>query len=195
MAWLTIPALMGPISGPPLGGFLTTYLSWHWIFWINVPIGIAGIFLVTCYLDDVEGRTERPIDGVGLVLSGLTFAGIMFGLSVLSLPAIPTWAGYLGVVVGLVSGLLYLRHARRTEFPILDPKMFQLPLFRQAIIGGSLFRIGIGAFPFLMPLMLQLTFGLTPFESGMTTFIAAFGAILSSSGPSGSTLRRGSPAR
>ncbi len=182
MAWLTIPALMGPISGPPLGGFLTTYLSWHWIFWINVPIGIAGIFLVTRFLDDVEGRTERPIDGVGLVLSGLTFAGIMFGLSVLSLPAIPTWAGYLGVVVGLVSGLLYLRHARRTEFPILDPKMFQLPLFRQAIIGGSLFRIGIGAFPFLMPLMLQLTFGLTPFESGMTTFIAAFGAILSKFG-------------
>lgn len=182
MAWLTIPALIGPISGPPLGGFLTTYLSWHWIFWINVPIGIAGVFLVTRYLDDVEIRTDRPMDGLGLVLSGLTFSGIMFGLSVLSLPAIPTWAGYLAVVVGLTSGLLYLRHARRTAHPILDPKMFQLPLFRQAIIGGSLFRIGIGAFPFLMPLMLQLTFGLTPFESGLTTFVAAIGAILSKFG-------------
>jgi EmrB/QacA subfamily drug resistance transporter len=182
MAWLTIPALIGPISGPPLGGFLTTYLSWHWIFWINVPIGLIGLVLVTKFLNDVEGRNERPIDIPGLILSGTTFAGIMFGLSVLSLPAIPAWAGYTGVAVGLTTGVLYLRHARRTEFPILDPKMFQLPLFRHAIIGGSLFRVGIGAFPFLMPLMLQLTFGLTPFESGMTTFVAAIGAIMSKFG-------------
>ena len=182
MAWLTIPALIGPISGPPLGGFLTTYLSWHWIFWINVPIGLIGIVLVTKFLHNVEGRNERPIDLPGLLLSGTTFAGIMFGLSVLSLPAIPVWAGYAGVAVGVLSGVLYLRHARRTEYPILDPKMFQLPLFRHAIIGGSLFRIGIGAFPFLMPLMLQLSFGLTPFESGMTTFVAAIGAIISKFG-------------
>jgi EmrB/QacA subfamily drug resistance transporter len=182
MAWLTIPALIGPITGPPLGGFLTTYLSWHWIFWINVPIGLAGIVLVTKFLDHVDGRNERPIDIPGLILSGVTFAGIMFGLSVLSLPAIPAWSGYLAVVVGIISGFLYLRHAKRTKFPILDPKMFQLPLFRQAIIGGSLFRIGIGAFPFLMPLMLQLTFGLSPFESGLTTFVAAIGAIMSKFG-------------
>ena len=182
MAWLTIPALIGPITGPPLGGFLTTYLTWHWIFWINVPIGIIGLILVTKFLNAGETRNERPIDIPGLLLSAITFAGIMFGFSVISLPAIPVWAGYAAIVVGTVAGLLYLRHARRTEFPILDPRMFRLPLFRNAIIGGSLFRIGIGAFPFLMPLMLQLTFGLTPFESGLTTFIAAFGAILSKFG-------------
>ncbi len=182
MAWLTIPALIGPITGPPLGGFLTTYFSWHWIFWINIPIGLIGLVLVTKFLGPMEGRNERPIDIPGLVLSAVTFAGIMFGFSVISLPAIPTAAGYTAIAVGCVTGWLYLRHARRAQFPILDPRMFRLPLFRNAIIGGSLFRIGIGAFPFLMPLMLQLTFGLNPFESGLTTFVAAIGAILSKFG-------------
>lgn len=182
MAWLTIPALIGPISGPPLGGFLTTYLSWHWIFWINVPIGIAGILLVTRFLVDDTGRAERPIDIPGLILAAVTFAGILFGFSVISLPAIPPVTGYVAIAVGAVTGALYLVHARRTPFPILDPAMFALPLFRNAIIGGSLFRIGIGASPFLMPLMLQLAFGLTPFESGLTTFVGAIGAIISKFG-------------
>jgi MFS family permease len=183
MAWLTIPALIGPITGPPLGGFLTTYLSWHWIFWINVPIGVLGVLLVTRFLPEVGGRTERPIDLGGLALTGLTFAGILFGLSVLSMPVLPPVTGYASVVLGGVAGLLYLFWpAPRTEHPILDPRLFRLPLFRTAILGASLFRIGMGAFPFLMPLMLQLTFGLTPFESGMTTFVAAIGAIVSKLG-------------
>ena len=182
MAWLTVPALIGPISGPPLGGFLTTYYSWHWIFWINIPIGLIGLVLITRFLKTVEGRNERPIDIPGLFLSGITFAGVLFGFSVISLPAIPTVVGFASIAVGIVAGLLYLRHARKVKFPILDPSMFRLSLFRSAIIGGSLFRIGLGAFPFLMPLMLQLAFGLTPFESGLTTFIAAFGAIISKFG-------------
>lgn len=179
MAWLTIPALIGPITGPPLGGFLTTYLSWHWIFWINVPIGIAGIVLVTIFLPKIEARNPRPIDFPGFVLAGIAFAGIIFGLSVISLPAIPTTAGYVSVVIGIISGLFYYRHTKRTKFPLLDPSLFRHQLFRSAIVGGSLFRVGIGAFPFLLPLMLQLTFGLSPFESGMITFVAAIGAIAS----------------
>jgi EmrB/QacA subfamily drug resistance transporter len=183
MAWLTVPALIGPISGPPLGGFLTTYYSWHWIFWINVPIGIIGIILITKFLPESDdGRNERPVDIPGLLLSATTFAGVLFGFSVISLPAIPIAVGYASIIVGAISGLLYLRHARKAQFPILDPALFKLPLFRSAIIGGSLFRIGLGAFPFLMPLMLQISFGLTPFESGLTTFIAAFGAIISKFG-------------
>lgn len=179
MAWLTIPGLLGPLTGPPLGGFLTTYFSWHWIFWINVPIGVAGIVLVSHFLKNVDGRNPRPIDLVGLGLSGIAFAGIIFGLSVISLPAIPLVAGYVSVGVGALALWAYLRHAGRTEHPILDPKVFRLPLFRSSIIGGSLFRIGVGAFPFLLPLMLQLSFGLTPLESGMITFVTAIGAIAS----------------
>ena len=178
-SWLSVPALLGPLTGPPVGGFLTTSLTWHWIFWINVPIGIIGILAATKFLPKSEPRTPRPIDLFGFLLTSIAFAGIIFGLSVISLPAIPVATGYVAVAVGAAAALLYLRHTRRAEFPLLDPKLFQRRFFRTTVVGGFFFRIGIGAFPFLMPLMLQLTFGLTPFESGMTTFVTAFGAIMS----------------
>ncbi len=179
MAWLTVPALIGPLTGPPIGGFVTEYLSWHWIFWINVPIGILGILLATRFLPSPEPRTPRPIDVVGFLLTATAFSGIIFGLSVVSLPALPPIVGYLGIAIGIAAMLLYLLHARRTEFPLLDPRLFRKRYFRTAIVGGLCFRIGIGAFPFLMPLMLQLAFGLSPFESGLTTFVSALGAIVS----------------
>ena len=183
MAWLTIPALIGPLTGPPIGGFLTTFLSWHWIFWINIPIGVAGIVLTSIYLPRIEARTPRPIDFPGFVMAGVAFAGIIFGLSVISLPAIPLAAGYAAVAVGVVASLIYWRHTRRTAFPLLDPQLLvRHKMFRAAILGGSVFRIGVGATPFLLPLMLQLAFGLTPFESGLITFIGAFGAIISKFG-------------
>ncbi|GLQ55444.1 DHA2 family efflux MFS transporter permease subunit [Devosia nitrariae] len=179
MAWLTIPALIGPITGPLLGGFLTTFLSWHWIFWINIPIGVAGILLATRFLHVIDQRNPRPIDIVGFILASIAFAGAVFGLSVVSLPALPIIYGYLTLAVGVTAGILYFLHARRVKFPLLDPQLFRHKLFRTAIAAGSIFRIGIGAVPFLLPLMLQLGFGLTPFQSGLITFVSAIGAILS----------------
>jgi EmrB/QacA subfamily drug resistance transporter len=178
-SWLSVPALIGPLTGPPVGGFLTTYLSWHWIFWINIPIGLIGIVAASLWLPKTEPRTPRPIDLFGFLCTSIAFAGIIFGLSVISLPAIPVAAGYIAVAVGTVAALIYVWHARRAEFPLLDPKLLRKPFFRTTLLGSIFSRIGIGAFPFLMPLMLQLTFGLTPFESGMTTFVSAFGAIIS----------------
>lgn len=179
MAWLTVPALLGPVTGPLIGGFLTTYLSWHWIFWVNIPIGIAGIILAGIFLKVPNGRIPRPIDFVGFVLASIAFAGTVFGLSVVSLPALPLIYGYLTLAVGVTSGILYLLHARRTEFPLLDPTLLRHKLFRSSITAGSLFRIGVGAVPFLLPLMLQLGFGLNPFQSGAITFVSAIGAIAS----------------
>ncbi|MFO1105089.1 MAG: MFS transporter [Amaricoccus sp.] len=179
MAWLTIPALIGPMMGPPLGGFLTTYLSWHWVFWINVPIGLAGLALVTRFLPSFEAAARRPVDLPGFLLSSIAFTGLVFGMSVVSLPALPLAYGYAMIAVGLAAGTVYLRHARRAAHPLLDPAMVRYPLFRAGILGGSLFRIGIGAIPFLLPLMLQLGFGLTPFQSGMITFVTAVGAFSS----------------
>ncbi len=193
MAWLTVPALIGPLTGPPVGGFLTTYLSWHWIFWINVPIGVIGILLATRFLPPPEARTPRPIDIIGFILTTIGFAGIIFGLSVISLPAIPQAFGYTAVVVGMIAMVIYYWHTKRTDHPLLDPSLFRNQVFRTAVIGGTFFRIGIGAFPFLMPLMLQLTFGLTPFESGLTTFVAAFGAIISKFGATRLYARFGFP--
>lgn len=179
MAWLTIPALLGPISGPPLGGFLTTYLSWHWVFWINVPISIIGLILVTKYLPGGEPRTPRPIDFLGFILSAIGFTGLVFGMSVISLPALPIYYGYITIAIGVVTGIIYFWRAKRVKYPLLDPKMMRYPLFRAGITGGSNFRIGIGALPFLLPLMLQLGFGLTPFQSGLVTFVTAVGAFSS----------------
>jgi EmrB/QacA subfamily drug resistance transporter len=177
LAWLTIPALVGPIIGPPVGGFITTYLTWHWIFWINVPIGIFGIVMVTKFLDPVESPEPKPLDFTGFLLSGLAFSAFTFGISILSLPAVPLVYGYLGVAVGILSGIIYIWHTYRTPHPLLDPKMFRYPLFRMSVFAASNFRMGLGALPFLLPLMLQMQFGLTPLQSGLITFVTAFGSM------------------
>ncbi len=179
MAWLTVPALIAPVTGPLIGGFFTTYLSWHWIFWINIPIGIAGIILATIFLDVPDSRTPRPVDLAGFVIMGIAVSGCVLGLSVVSLPALPIVYGYLTLATGVTAGIFYLLHARRTKYPLLDPSLLRHRLFRSTIIGGSLFRIGVGAVPFLLPLMLQLGFGLNPFQSGAITFVSAIGAIVS----------------
>jgi EmrB/QacA subfamily drug resistance transporter len=178
MAWLTIPALVGPLIGPPVGGFITTYFSWHWIFLINVPIGLAGIYLAGRVLPEIEPGGGGALDRKGFVLSAVAASGIVFGLSVVSLPALPPIVGVATLAVGILSGWLYVRHANRVATPILDLKLFANPVFRAAILGGSFFRIGAGAVPFLLPLFFQLGFGMTPFQSGMLTFASAGGAIL-----------------
>lgn len=178
MAWLTVPALTGPLVGPPLGGFLTTYFSWHWIFIINVPIGVIGMWISGRVLPAFEPQEQARLDRAGFVLSALAASGIVFGLSVVSLPALPPAVGVATTIAGLVAAFAYVRHARRTAEPILDLKLFSNPVFRASIIGGSLFRVGVGAVPFLLPLMFQVGFGMTPFQSGMLTFASAFGAIL-----------------
>lgn len=177
MAWLTIPALIGPLAGPPLGGFLTTYVSWHWIFLINVPIGLAGIWLASVHLPEIEAPPPPPMDWTGFLLVALATSGVVFGMSVISLPALPPLFGYGASLAGLLATLLYLRHARRHPAPVLDPRIFRISAFRAATLGGSLFRIATGAVPFLTPLMLQIGFGMSPFQSGMITFTGAVGAI------------------
>ncbi|WP_242220838.1 DHA2 family efflux MFS transporter permease subunit [Shinella zoogloeoides] len=177
MALLTIPALVGPLAGPPLGGFITTYFSWHWIFLINVPVGILGYVLSGIYLPEIQAAAPPPLDGKGFLLSAVAASGTMFGLSVVSLPALPPIIGIAATVVGLICAVLYVRHARRHPAPLLDLKLFHDSAFRAAAIGGTLFRISVGAVPFLMPLMLQVGFGLSPFQSGLVTFTGAIGAI------------------
>lgn len=178
MAWLSIPGLVGPILGPPIGGAITTFFSWHWIFLINVPIGIIGVLLVNRFLPDWERNATRALDLPGFLLVGTTFAGWVFGISVLTLPALPAVFGYSALGTGVVTGLIYLWYFRRVENPILDLRLFKLPLFRITVVAGTFFRFGVGATPFLFPLMLQLTFGFTPFESGMVTFAGALGAFI-----------------
>src|SRR5471030_2118313 len=177
MAWVTTPALIGPVLGPPVGGFITTYASCHWIFITNVPIGLVGIVLATRYIEDVRAEQHERFDIVGMVLAGLGIAGVAFGLSVLGLNFLP-WSVVAALVVGGMCFIAaYLVHARRTANPALDLTLFRLPTFFASVTGGFIFRLGLGALPFLLPLMLQVGFGMTPFESGMVTFSTALGAM------------------
>jgi EmrB/QacA subfamily drug resistance transporter len=177
MAMFTIPGVIGPLIGPPVGGFITTYFRWEWIFLINIPIGILGIALSAIFLPHIEGEPPPPVDIKGFVLSGLGAAGIVFGLSVVSLPALPPIFGAVAVVIGVVALVLFIPHARRHPHPVLDLRLFGIETFRTCVTSGTVFRIAMGAIPFLLPLMLQVGFGLTPFQSGTITFMAAAGAL------------------
>ncbi len=177
MAWVTVPALIGPVIGPPLGGFITTYFSWHWIFLINIPIGCVGIFLALRYIDPIRSVAPEPFDLYGLVLAGIGLGGIAFGLSVAGLNLLPWQVVTSLVAVGTISMTLYVIHARKTPAPALDFSLLRLATLRASIIGGFLFRLGIGALPFLLPLLMQVGFGLSPFQSGLVTFASAVGAM------------------
>jgi EmrB/QacA subfamily drug resistance transporter len=177
MAWVTVPALVGPVVGPPLGGFITTYFSWHWIFLINIPIGLLGIFMALRFIDPIKSENTEPFDLYGMLLSGIGLSGIAFGLSVAGLNLLP-WSVVASLVaIGAISMTLYVIHSRRTASPALDFGLLRLPTMRASILGGFLFRLGIGSLPFLLPLLMQVGFGLTPFRSGLVTFGTAAGAM------------------
>ena len=177
MTWVTVPALIGPVIGPPLGGFITTYFSWHWIFLINIPIGLIGISMALRYIDPIKSDDPERFDLYGMVLAGIGLAGIAFGLSVAGLNLLP-WTVVVGLIaIGSISMTLYVMHARRTGSPVLDFSMLRLSTVRASIISGFMFRLGIGALPFLLPLLMQVGFGLTPFQSGLVTFASAVGAM------------------
>ncbi len=177
MIWVTLPALIGPLLGPPLGGFITTFVSWHWIFLINIPIGLAGIVLATIFIEDVRAETPDPFDAIGAVLAGLGIGGLVFGGSVLGLNFLPTGAVIALIGVGAAASYAYVLHARRTPAPVLDLSLLAIPTMRTAIIGGFIYRSGIGAMPFLLPLLLQLGFHLSAFQSGLITLSNVVGAM------------------
>jgi EmrB/QacA subfamily drug resistance transporter len=178
MAWLTIPALIGPLIGPPLGGFFATYFDWRYIFWINVPIGVLGISLVTRFIPDLYEENVRPLDVKGAALSGIGLSFIVFGFTIAGRGFAPTSVVALVIAIGAGAIAAYLAHARRVPHPIIDLALLGVPTFRAAIFGGFLFRIGLGAMPFLLPLLLQVGFNLSAYESGMLTFVAAAGAMV-----------------
>jgi EmrB/QacA subfamily drug resistance transporter len=177
LAWLTVPALIGPLLGPPIGGFITTYFHWRWIFWMNLPFGILGLILASLYLPETREDNVPPLDVKGFLLSGLGLALTVFGCTVVGRGLLPEIPVLLMIALGAMFIVFYVRHSRQIENPILQLSMLSVDTLRISITGGLFYRIAAGAIPFLLPLMLQLGFGLSPFQSGLITCAAAVGAI------------------
>ena len=178
MAWLSTPALLGPVLGPPLGGFVVTYFDWRFIFGINIPIGILGVVLVTLFVEDVRETTRTDFDWRGFFLSSTALASLMFAMETIGRGVVPKSVSLAFLALGAVAGVFYVAHARRHVRPIIDFTLLRIPTFAVAVCAGTLFRIGIGAVPFLLPMMLQLTFGQSAAQSGLITFASSLGALV-----------------
>jgi EmrB/QacA subfamily drug resistance transporter len=177
MNYLSVPAMLGPAVGPLLGGFITTYLHWRLIFFINIPIGIVGIYLTNRYI--ANSREEHPgrLDWFGFFLSASAGTLLLLGLSLVGGELVSDRIAWTMCAVGAAMVALYWLHSRRAERPLLDLKFFRVPTFQASVLGGSLFRIGLGAVPFLLPLALQEGLGMTAFKSGSITCASAFGGM------------------
>jgi MFS family permease len=177
LAWLTIPALIGPLVGPPVGGFITTYFDWRWVFWMNVPFGVAAVVFATTMMPETGTDRVPPLDVKGFLVSGLGLSSTVFGLTVAGRDLLPVHGPQTLIGFGAILLFFYVRHARAVPDPILDFRLLRIETFRAGVLGGSLFRVGVGAVPFLTPLLFQLGFGMSAFQSGMLTCAAAAGAI------------------
>jgi EmrB/QacA subfamily drug resistance transporter len=178
MAWLMIPASAGPILGPPVGGFIVTYLSWPWIFYLNIPVGLLGMVLATRYIEEIRVPDAGRFDLLGWLLSGTALSTLMFGLEMGSRGVGSGVLTATLLVVGTIAALLYWRRARVQDQPILDFRLMRIPTFRISVLSGTLSRIAVGAVPFLLPMMLQLGFGMTAARSGSITLAGSVGSLV-----------------
>ena len=177
VAWLTVPALVGPVLGPPLGGFITTYFDWRWIFWINIPVAIAGIALITRFIPDIREDETRDFDLKGFLLIGPGLSLFLTGVTLMGLDLVSREMVIAITVSGAAMLAGYIWYALVNPAPLIDLRLLQIPTFRAGVIGGFMFRLGLGAGPFLLPLLFQYGFGMTPFQSGMMTFATGVGAM------------------
>ncbi len=178
IAWLTIPALIGPVIGPPVGGYITTTYDWRWIFWMNLPFGIIAFALASWLMPNVRAAVPPPLDVRGFLLAGGGLTLAVVGLTVVGREMFSGAQVAMMITAGLILLVAYVVHARTSAAPILDLRLMRIATFRHSVTGGNLFRIAVGAAPFILPLMLQVGFGFSAFASGMITFASALGAVL-----------------
>ncbi len=178
--FVTMPGLVGPILGPLLGGVLVTWASWHWIFLINIPIGILGLLYARKYMPNFT-TPRRGFDMQGFLLFGLGLVLISSGMELFGERIVASYIGILILLGGLLLLMAYIWHARRHPAPLIALPMFKTRTFSVGIAGNLASRLGTGCVPFLMPLMLQVGFGYTALIAGCMMAPTAFGSLLAKS--------------
>jgi EmrB/QacA subfamily drug resistance transporter len=178
MGWFTMPALAGPLIGPPLAGFVLTVADWPWIFFINIPIGLLGMIAVLRFVPRLPSLDPGRFDWSGFFLSAAAITGVVVVAETGGLSLIPWWAQIGLIAASLAAGWGYLRLAKTKARPILNLGLLRYPTFRASLLGGTLMRLGVGAGPFLMPLLLQVALGWTPLQAGSVTLAGGLGVFL-----------------
>lgn len=177
MALVILLAMIAPMIGPFVGGVLTTYIGWRWIFWINAPLCLGALYLVWRHLPATRGSHTGVFDTVGAVLTGAGFAALVYALVVVGKPPTDATIVHPGIAffIGIVLLVAYGVHARRVVAPVLALGLLRLRNFRDALVGGSVFRMAVGGVPFLLPLTLQERDGYSPLVAGMIVLLPAAG--------------------
>jgi EmrB/QacA subfamily drug resistance transporter len=175
---VTMPALLGPVVGPVIGGAIVTFADWRWIFFMNLPIAVLGLILVYLHVPEVREQDAPKVDILGMVLTGLGLAALIVGFESLGRGSLAPAALTGLFAAGLGALLAYGWHANRTPQAVVNLAIFRHRTFQASVIGGGWMRVAMGANPFLMAMLLQVAFGLSAFSAGLMTFISAVGALL-----------------
>lgn len=167
IAYITTPALIAPVIGPPLGGFIVTHARWEWIFYLNLPLGVIAFFAAVRLVPNHTAARTRPFDWLGFILLSSSCFTVLYGMERLGENLRHFWPGLLLTLAGLVMALCAVRHMQRHEHSLLNLAVISVPTFRISLFGASLFRVAISTLPFLLPLMFQLAFGLSALNAGL----------------------------
>ncbi len=177
LSYLTMSAMIGPVLGPPVGGFITTYASWRWIFFLNVPIGVVGAILVWFFLENYREANTPSFDWIGFLSTGVAIAALVLDCDLVVQPE-ASIALTIGLfAVSLATGGFAAWYMLRRAEPIVDLTLFRIPSFFTGVAVGSLFRIGAGGVTYLMAILLQVNMGMSAFASGMITIAAAVSSL------------------
>ena len=178
LSFVTIPGLVGPLLGPPLGGWLVEVATWHWVFLINLPVGVVGVFAALRFMPDLRGAADQRFDWPGFVMFSLGLVMVSLGLQGLGERAFSAAVSILLMMAGLAAMAAYWVHAARADKPLFSLALFQIPTFSVGVFGNLFARLGSGAMPFLTPLFLQVGLGYSPSVAGLTMVPIVMGAML-----------------
>ena len=168
IAYITWPGLTALVIGPPLGGFITTYATWHWIFFLNLPIGVLALILALLWIENVSAEEKHPFDWLTFVFAGFASTGAVYAMEKLGGDGVHWQVPAIIFLLSLFSGTLAIVAARRKPaVSLIDLESLKLKTYSLSVYGASAFRVAVSVLPFLLPLMFQITFGLNAFRSGL----------------------------